>query len=147
MKKVISIVVVLCLAMCFCSCIKPKTLDGLGKKYEEELITQAKINAGTSDGMFDVVVLNAEETRLHISNYYFSPDIDESDIVAGLFVRHGNVNSSGYVTKITYYNFGLQFNSEQTSSVDVQYYGWWDTWTLDVWEENPTILFEYSIVK
>ena len=121
------------------------TLKSLGKEYEDELILQAKINAGTEDGVFKVVVLGADETIENIQNYNFSPSINQDEIIKGLFVEYGVLDGNGDVLYCIYYNFGLQFSRKQTQSVTVNYGGWGDTWTLDVVEDNKTILFEYSI--
>lgn len=61
----------------------------MGKEYEDELILQAKINAGTEDGVFKVVVLGADETIENIQNYNFSPSINQDEIIKGLFVEYG----------------------------------------------------------
>lgn len=147
-RKIISLlisVLMIIFAFCFSACSSEKTLEGIGKKYKNELITQAKLNSGTSNGDFKVVVLNAEETKIHIENYVFSPNINREEIVAGLFVECKIKDKYGEYIYTVYYNFGLQFESEQTESIIVNYIGWADTWVLDVAKENKTILFEYSI--
>ena len=121
-----------------------ETLSTLAQKYSEDMITQATINAGFMTGNFEVVVLNAEETLLNIENYIFPEGFDKTKIVAGLFVKFDVTNMGEPFT--IYYNFGLQFSEEQTSNVELTYDGI-ETWSLDVVENNKTILFEYSIVK
>ena len=144
MKKscyILLILVFIISAFSLTACSGEKSLKGLGKKYEDELIVQAQINAGTKNGEFNVVVLGAEETKNYIVNYNFSPNINKDDIVAGLFVEYKISEDSMPI----YYNFGLEFNSKQTTDVTVNFTGLLDTWMLEVVEENPKILFEYSI--
>lgn len=146
MKRFISIVFTLVVTLCvLCStaCSSAPTLNSLGVIYKNQLITQAQINAGTQDGLFQVVVLDAEKTKENIQNYIFTPGIEEDDIVAGLFVEYVVLDLEDNPLYTIYYNFGLQFNKAQSSSVEVSYIGWWDTWTLEVVTGNPTILFEY----
>ena len=66
--------------------------------------------------------------------------------VAGLFVKFDVTYGGADVLFTIYYNFGLQFSEEQSENVELTYDGI-ETWSLDVVENNKTILFEYSIVK
>jgi hypothetical protein len=127
----------------FCKTAKPCTLEIIGQDFSQQILAQARINAGSMTGDFEIVVLDAESTKQNIQNYTTSA-FDEDKITKGLFVKF-DVTNGGEITLFTiYYNFGLQFSEEQTSDVSFTYDGT-ETWFLEVVEGNKTILFEYSI--
>ena len=120
-------------------------MEILGRDFSTQILEQARKNAGDLVGKAEIVVLNAQDTILHIQNYIFSPQIDTSKITGGLFVKF-DVNLNGEETIFTvYYNFALQFSEEQTNDIEVSLDQGNESWYLEVVEGNKTILFEYSI--
>ena len=119
------------------------TLEALGEKYDDQLIDQAKLMAGSMTGNFEVVVLGKQKTIENIQNYTFDA-IETDKIVAGLFVKFDVTNGNKDVLFTIYYNFGLQFSKKQNSNIRVTYDGS-EYWYLEVVEENKTIVFEYSV--
>ena len=127
------------------SCNKITTLNSLGEKYKQEILAQARINAGSMVGNFEIVVLDATKTKENIQYYSFSPAIDLDKITGGLFVKFDVTNGGETILYTIYYNFGLQFSEEQTENLQVTFNNWVDVWELEIVEQNKTILFEYSI--
>ena len=144
-RRIICLIIsIACLSFMF-SCNKITTLNSLGEKYKQEILAQARINAGSMVGNFEIVVLDATKTKENIQSYSFSPVIDLDKITAGLFVKFDVTNGGETILYTIYYNFGLQFSEEQTENLQVTFNNWVDVWELEVVEQNKTILFEYSI--
>ena len=122
-----------------------QTLKSLGEQYSEDILRQAQINAGTMVGNYEIVVLDAYNTVQNIQNYTFN-NIDFNKVIGGLFVKFDVTNGTDQVLFTIYYNFGLQFIEEQTQDLSVTYDGV-EFWYLEVVEQDPTVLFEYSIVS
>ncbi len=121
------------------------TLEILGQTYSEEILAQARTNAGTLTGNFEIVVLDAQGTAENLDlEFLKSSPFDTDKIVGGLFVKF-EVELFGEPYDTVYYNYGLQFSEEQTSDIAFTYDGSDEIWFLEVVEGNKTILFEYSI--
>ena len=121
------------------------TLEILGQTYSKEILTQARINAGTLTGNFEVVVLGKEETIIRLQNYIISENFDETKLLRGLFVKFDVTMGGDEVLFTTYYNFGLQFSDEQLNDIAFTHPDVDEVWLLEVVEGNKTILFEDSI--
>ena len=127
-----------------CKAAKSCTLEVMGEDFHDEIMAQARKNAGILTGDFEVVVLGKEETMLHLQKYIISENFDETKLVGGLFVKF-NIDFFGEPYTTVYYNFGLQFSDEQLSDVTFTHPDVEEEWLLEVVEGNKTILFEYSI--
>lgn len=123
------------------------TLEILARDYADEMMEQAKINAGDLTGNFQIVVLGKEETVQNLQNYKISPSIDTEDITGGLFVKLDVTMGGAEVLFTVYYNFALQFASEQENDLVFTYDGSDEAWALEVIEGNKTILFEMQLVR
>ena len=120
------------------------TLEIIGRDFSDAILKQARKNAGTMTGDFEIVTLGAEETVANLQHYTMSEAADYSKIVAGLFVKF-DVKISDAEGFTIYYNFGLQFSEELTADIGVTYDAS-EVWVLEVVEGNKTIAFEYSVL-
>ena len=127
-----------------CKDKKACDLETIARDFSADMFQQARINAGTMTGTFEIVIFDRENTLTNIENYIFSANLDKSKIVKGLFVKFDVTNGGEDVLFTIYYNFGLQF-SETVSDIGVSYQGSYEVWMLEAVEANPTIVFEYSI--
>ena len=129
-----------------CKTPKACTLEIIGRDYSNDILNQARINAGALTGNFEIVVLDKESTIQNLQNYKTS-SMDKEKIIGGLFVKFdvtGGINDAPFTI---YYNFALQFSEEQKSDIEFSYEGSDETWKLEVVDGNKTILFEYSILQ
>ncbi|MCH5155610.1 MAG: hypothetical protein J1F69_03300 [Clostridiales bacterium] len=133
----------------------PESFDDLIFFYEDDLINAAKTN--NQDDVFDysysVCILENEEAVSQIQSYSFSPDLTESEIISGLFVKcTAKLSATQEVVYEAYYNYGLQLNTKYNKiDVSTTFQIGPDThtesWSLLPLEKNKKIYFEFEILN
>lgn len=157
MKKVFSLFLILVFCFSLTACFgmnseqgkEPQdtyTIEDLGREYEDEILSHAKLLAGDLRCTLEIVVLSKNETLVQLQNYVISENIDLENVVSGLFVKVNVQDDAGEILTTFYYNYGLEFEVEQTKDVGFSFKGSDEVWLLEVVEKNNKLLFEYSIL-
>ena len=134
----------------------PQPLEDLVFYYKDDLIKAAKnINGNSNDILdfeYEVCILDQIETIQFMQNYQLLPNISNTQIERGLFVKctaiHHDTQQMMYAA---FFNYGLQLTTEYeqlTISTVIEYPGGSVTssWQLQPLTENAKVFFEFSII-
>lgn len=134
----------------------PQSLEILVFYYKDDLIKAAEnINGNSNDILdfeYEVCILDQIETIQYMQNYQLLPNISNTQIERGLFVKctaiHHDTQQMMYAA---FFNYGLQLTTEYeqlTISTVIEYPGGSVTssWQLQPLTENAKVFFEFSII-
>lgn len=133
-----------------------QSLEDLVFFYEDDMIKAAKkINGNPNDVLnfeYEVCILDQNETIQFMQNYQLSPNIPNSEIERGLFVKCTAIHhDTQQIMYTAFFNYGLQLNKEYERldvSTVIEYPGGSVTsnWYLQPLTENAKVFFEFSII-